>query len=133
MAAEHFDRAADQIAQLTAHVDRFDVPAIIRGGTLGQRVPAQITHANTTAQLCQSRVRAAAQACRDRAMIIAEYEIELARYDREFAAYSLRHTRWKMRYNQWWRSGGQMLHPGSRPPPPAKPVPPPAWAEVRRP
>ena len=131
-AAEKFLAASRQLAGVTAAVEHVDVGEILRGGSLGHMVPAQIVASSATAGTCQRLIEDAAEECSFRAVIIAEYEVQLAAYDVAYQAYEQRLLHWRSRYNRWWRSPFQWVHPGARPLAPPKPFAPPAWAEVRR-
>lgn len=130
-AAHKFEIAAQGVGAITSAVESVPASLVLQGGRLGQHIPEGIARSSATATSCQAVIEAKAQICRERATVIANYEIELARYDQQFEGYMQREWAWSMRYLDWW--DGVADYPGQRPVRPNAPAPPPAWADVRRP
>lgn len=132
-AAGKLRTAAQQVGDLTAAAEGADAAEILRGGSLGREVPARIAAAAQSAQSCRASILDVEALCRERAGLIAAYEVELGAYDAAFSRYESQLYAYYRAYDAWYYSGGELPHPGSPPWPPAKPTPLPPWADVRRP
>lgn len=135
LAAAKFDTAAgllDELITATAHAGAAD---ILRGGSLGRQVPARIESASAQARSCQDRVLWAADLCRARARVIADYEVRLDIYRTAYGYYERAATNWTAQHTAWFLdTTGTVADPGDAPRPPEKPTPPPAeWADVVHP
>lgn len=125
-----FDQAAAHVGALTSSVQRVDVSAALRGGTLTSQVIERLAMCSAMATGCIGELHAAAALCQSRAAAIANYESELRVYDEQLVDFEAARRRWSGDYTRWVNDDG--AHPGPSPRPPAKPLVPGAWADVRR-
>lgn len=134
IAAGKFEAAGAQIGALTITVENADASRILRGGALGRQVPDRIAEASVTARTCRELIEDAAQTCRDRAAVIADYETRLDSYQMAYLQHTNALFHWSAQQSAWSSdTTGLVADPGPAPQPPGKPTPPPAWADVIRP
>ena len=133
-AAEKLQTAAQQVGDLTAAAEGAGASEILRGGSLGRRVPECITTCANSATTCKTLILDARGICLERVGIIEDYEAELEVYDEAYAGYQSEVYSWNVQYNWWYTSPPEAPspHPGPYPTAPPKPADPPEWADVRR-
>lgn len=135
LAADKFDTAAGLLGELITATVGAGAADILRGGSLGRQVPQRIESAAGEARSCQDRVLWAADLCRARAGVIADYEERLDIYRTAYGYYERAAAGWTAQHTAWFLdTTGTVADPGEQPRPPTKPTPPPAeWADVVHP
>lgn len=125
LAANLFESASDQAAVIAAELAAARTDDVIIGGVLGQAVPATLTEAATTTSGCVQRLADAAELCRVRAALIAEYELA-------YESYRLAHEAWQHEQAaalmMAFALGGGVGGAASPEPIPPPPLPP--WADI---
>lgn len=132
LAAEKFEAAAGLLEDLIVSAALAGAADILRGGSLGRQVPERIATAGTSVQACRTEVLDAADTCRTRAGIIADYETRLDAFRVARADYDRAVAMWGAQQEAWLAdTTGTVADPGPAPRPPDAPAPPPrAWADV---
>lgn len=132
-AAMAFDTAADLIVDVVVAADAAAASDALQGGTLSAQVSDRIAAAAGDAANCRLAVIDAADLCRERAGIIADYEYRLSMYRQAEGYYErakVMHRAAQVAYAE--DTTGTVAAPGPAPRPPRKPEAPPDWADVVR-
>lgn len=135
LAADKFETAATMLSDLITSTSFAGAADILRGGSLGRQVPERISAASASARSCRAEVLDAAETCRQRAGIIADYETRLDAYLVAMADFEHALQMWGAQQEAWVHdTTGQVADPGPAPVAPSAPAPPPRdWADVQTP
>lgn len=115
-----FDAAAAEVGDLRMAIESLDAASIVQGGDLGRQVVDGIDEAAAMAMVCRRQLERAADICRERALVMANYELELAAYDEQMAAFEAAWAQWDYEVS----AGGAPPPPDIHPP---VAVAPPSW------